>query len=108
MTGILKRLDGKNPSALRTPEVEGTYYYPPEVGRTFHMYAKPLNPEATLRVVTTSEVQEVNRLEATVSGKDQWVRYEFKTQNSVYSLRVLGLGSNLEEKAPPLVFVNID
>jgi hypothetical protein len=60
---------------LRTNEIVGEFSYSPEVGHVFRFYSKPLDPDASIRVITTSSVQSIN-------GQ------EFKTRNSTYRLEV--------------------
>lgn len=68
-----------NGAALRTPSITGECEYLPEPGQYFTMTAPPLE-SGDLRVVTTSEVQEV---EKTARGV-----MVFKTENSTYQLTV--------------------
>jgi len=67
--------------ALRTDTVEGlTSRWPPEVGRPLVVIAEPLDPEADLRRVVTSQVKEV-----VLSGEACLV----ETENSTYAVERL-------------------
>ena len=70
-----------NGSALRTSDVDGVAGDLPEVGSSFVMFAKSLDPELDMRVVSTSEVRSVEELGPGVS--------QFTTLNSTYRLEVL-------------------
>jgi hypothetical protein len=73
--GTLVRV--RNGEALRADSVTGWFADAPTPGVPFVFFAPPLDPQARLRVVTTSPVVEIR---ATVGG------FEFQTHNSVYRL----------------------
>lgn len=78
MTGLLTKLSSTT-NALRTPDVIGDFPNPPKVRESFIMFAIPLDTESDLRVVTTSQVLEVEEF-------DDY--YLFTTLNSQYRLDV--------------------
>jgi hypothetical protein len=53
---------------------------PPEVGGVFNMFASSPNPEASGRLVSTSQIQKVEQL-----GPNS---YRFETFNSIYELEI--------------------
>lgn len=70
-------------SNLRTDTVDGECEELPKTGKSFVMTGPPLNPDAVMRVVETSEVLLVD-----------WTEYEdkiidFNTMNSMYRLEIL-------------------
>jgi hypothetical protein len=77
---VLSKVDGG--SALRTEEVRGSAESGPRVGCRFTMTAEPLNPEAFLRVVTTSEVKSWD-----YDADEKHI--VFRTENSTYRLTIL-------------------
>lgn len=70
-----------NSCSLRTAEVVGIARCLPKPGVSFSLLARPLNPEADVRLVMTSRVVEVEELEHDV--------YNFRTINSCYRLEPL-------------------
>jgi hypothetical protein len=62
---------------LRTDEVEGDALFPPQEGQRFVMYAEPIVPLASFRMVTTSRVTDVYAT-------------HFKTLHSTYAYEVIG------------------
>lgn len=66
---------------VRTKEIEGTTAILPRVGETFVMFGEPLEIDAGVRVLWTSEIQEVEQPERGV-----WI---FRTENSTYKLELL-------------------
>ena len=74
--------DEPNLAPLRTESVVGNYVNAPCPGEPFQITAEPLTEGATVRVVTTSVVVEVEKMN---------FGFRFKTQNSTYELEtVLG------------------
>ena len=71
---LLEQING---NSLRTSKVLGLTDQIPEIGKSFNMIAQSLNPEKTLRIITTSTVKELI--------KSQYGS-EFNTQNSKYRL----------------------
>ncbi len=71
---------------LRTDEVVGSCDHEPVVGQRFIMTAAPLNPDASVRWIETTEVAERTDL---VKGQT----IEFKTLNSDYKWEFLGFGN---------------
>lgn len=65
---------------LRTDETEGITTELPEKGKFFILAAKPLVQGAVLRMITTTEIQNVE-----VLGDE----YMFQTLNSTYKVKVL-------------------
>ena len=83
-TGILSIIE--NGSALRTTSIKGFiphFHHLPEVGKSFVFMAEPLDPSASLRVVTTSTVKKVERIKSLYVDE-----YKIYTQNSIYRLQV--------------------
>lgn len=65
---------------LRTDKVEGVTLELPKKGEYFSIVGEALTPGATARVVTTTEIQNVE-----VMGDE----YMFTTENSTYKLKVI-------------------
>ncbi len=86
---ILKKLSN-NSNALRTNEVVGYCFEQPEINKPFHMFAKPIDPTASVRMVVTSLVKEIEWLQS----NNKIYRLEFKTLNSVYSLDIVSKDPN--------------
>ena len=76
----LTRLASENQN-LRTPSVEGTTYQLPTIGCCMVVWGEPLDPQADIRMVKTSEIQAVYARQ----GQGQ----RFDTFNSQYLLEVL-------------------
>jgi predicted secreted acid phosphatase len=76
---ILKKVNSKH-NQIRTDEVTGECQFLPEVGKTFVMFAEPLNLEANMRVIQTSKIEQV-------IGSDTIMT--FNTQYSSYELNVI-------------------
>lgn len=63
---------------LRTPVIEGGCDEPPRFGRPFRMHAPPLDPDADIRLVSTTPIVTL------VPAEDDADVYVFETENSVY------------------------
>jgi len=83
---ILTRL-GSRHQQLRTDEVAGVAEELPAVGKCFAMIAAPLNENAFVRVVETTQVKEIR------SHVEEGA-LEFWTENSHYGLQILDMGTN--------------
>lgn len=77
--GLLRKIE-TNHQRLRTETVQGDFEKLPVVGESFVIASEPLDPAATIRIVTTSVVQKIEQ-----RGYD----ITFHTLNSVYGLYVL-------------------
>ena len=69
-----------NHNNLRTDIIEGITLELPEVGKSFVLAGKPLTPGTDIRLVTTTEIKNVEKIDN---------EYKFKTLNSTYKLEVL-------------------
>lgn len=78
---VLKKIES-NHNNVRTNETEGQTLSLPEVGKNFSLVGASLTPGLTHRVITTTEIKEV---ESKGDGS-----YIFKTLNSTYGLVVTG------------------
>jgi len=76
---ILTKLS-TNHNNLRTKVIVGIASELPEIGSTFRMTAKPLNPDTDIRLIETSLVTNIENEDNT---------YVFNTENSQYLLKVL-------------------
>ncbi len=78
---VLKKIES-NHNNVRTNETEGQTLHLPEVGKNFSLVGASLTPGLSHRVITTTEIKEVEKSE---DGS-----YIFKTLNSTYGLVVTG------------------
>lgn len=78
---VLKKIES-NHSNVRTNETEGQTLALPEVGKNFTLVGASLTPGLTHRLITTTEIKEVQ--------KNEDGTYIFKTLNSTYGLSVIG------------------
>lgn len=78
---VLKKIES-NHNNVRTNETEGQTLALPEVGKNFSLVGASLTPGLTHRVITTTEIKEVE-----TQGDGSYI---FKTLNSTYGLVVTG------------------
>jgi hypothetical protein len=71
---------------LRTKEVIGFCDHEPIEGQPFRMHAAPLDPDAHIRMIDTSVIQERD-------ASDNGHKIEFRTENSNYTWEFLGFGN---------------
>lgn len=80
MKGRLTKIESTHTN-IRTKHVVGESIGLPIVGDSFVMTSEPLTEGTDVRIVATTMVQEVKKLERN--------RYEFRTRNSIYQWEVL-------------------
>ncbi len=80
-----------NHTNLRTNEMEGLTADLPEVGKEFLIFGKSLTEGLSTRMIHTTVIKEIEK-----NSEDEMT---FKTQNSTYKLKVLGV----EETDPKIV-----
>lgn len=82
MRGSLTRLaKGEKAGVTRTEDIVGDFDTDPREGRGFHIFGKPIDPNATVRVWSTSRVATVEKTDA---------GFKFTTESgSTYQLEVL-------------------
>lgn len=89
-------------SPLRTTEVVGEPSpWPPVLGQSLKVVGEPLDPEADIRVLKTSPVQAIVKIDASeigLSGERNHRLWRIRTENSVYELSVLEEEDDLEEE----------
>lgn len=78
-TGIIRKISD-NENALRTSEMEGIFKDPPEKGKSFRIIGQAINQESYGRMIITSMVQEVEKL------NNGW---KFDTLNSTYVVEII-------------------
>lgn len=76
---LLKKVTSTHTN-LRTDEIDGVFLDAPQVGKRFQFFSRSLDPEKDYRLVSTSEVVEVDDFCHVI-----WVT----TQNSEYKLVIL-------------------
>ncbi len=71
-----------NHNRVRTREIVGECSHHPVEGKTFLMFAEPIDKSKSVRMLHTSKLKSVRKEDNT---------YYFKTQNSEYKLEVMEL-----------------
>jgi len=69
-----------NHECLRTDVIEGKAPALSEIGDTFVLFSKSLDPRGSIRMVQTTKVKSIEQIDNV---------YQFNTENSVYKLEVL-------------------